>query len=220
MVLIFVFYLFTVDLSFQKVASQSSTWFGLGYDANFAVDGNISTCMRTTDIGISSPYKTVWWKVDLGGVYSIYSINVLFKNYAHYYESRQRGRFAGFSFYVSNTDVTTTSDIKKSTLCYKDGPQLPPLNFTTTCIEYGRYVIFYNERLNGAAYPIEYEIENVFTELCEVIVQGCNRSGVYGRNCDILCPTNCKYNTCHIQNGSCFDCHPGWTGLYCNTSTP
>uniref|UniRef100_A0A8W8P1M3 Uncharacterized protein n=1 Tax=Magallana gigas TaxID=29159 RepID=A0A8W8P1M3_MAGGI len=37
--------------------------------------------MRTLEIGSNSPYKTVWWKVDLGGVYSIYSINVLFKNY-------------------------------------------------------------------------------------------------------------------------------------------
>lgn len=86
--------------------------------------------------------------------------------------SRQRGRFAGFSLYVSNSDVSTTSGIKGSTLCYKDGPQLPPLNFTTTCIEHGRYVIFYNERLNGVTYPTGYELMAVFTELCEVIVQG------------------------------------------------
>ena len=57
-------------------------------------------------------------------------------------------------------------------MCYKDGPQLPPLNFTTTCTEHGRYVIFYNERLDGVTYPDGYEIQNVFTELCEVIVQG------------------------------------------------
>lgn len=85
---------------------------------------------------------------------------------------RQRGRFAGFSLYVSNTDVSTISEIKNSTLCYKDGPQLPPLNFTTTCTEYGRYVIFYNERLDGVSYPDDYEIGNVYTELCDVIVQG------------------------------------------------
>lgn len=80
---------------------------------------------------------------------------------------RQRGRFAGFSLYVS-----TTGDIQGSTLCYKDGPQLPPLNFTTTCTGQGRYVIFYNDRLDGVTYPDGYEIQNVFTELCEVIVQG------------------------------------------------
>lgn len=82
-------------------------------------------------------------------------------------ERRQRGRFAGFSIYVSNT-----SDMQISTLCYKDGPELPPLNFTTTCPEYGRYVIFYNERLDRVIYPDGYELTNAYTELCEVIVEG------------------------------------------------
>lgn len=82
-------------------------------------------------------------------------------------ENRQRGRFAGFSLYVSNTGV-----IQGSTTCYKDEFQLPPLNFTTTCTKSGRYVIFYNERLDGITYPNGYEIANVITELCEVKVQG------------------------------------------------
>lgn len=82
-------------------------------------------------------------------------------------ESRQRGRFAGFSIFVSNT-----GDKQGATLCYKDGPQLPPLNFTTTCPEYGRYVIFYNERLDGVIYPDGYQLANAYTELCEVIVEG------------------------------------------------
>lgn len=68
-------------------------------------------------------------------------------------EIRQKGRFAGFSLYVSSTDVTTAADIKGSTLCYKDGPQLPPLNFTRICTESGRYVIYYNERLYEVKYP-------------------------------------------------------------------
>ena len=60
-----------------------------------------------------------------------------------------------------------------SSLCYKDGPQLPPLNFTTNCITSGRYVIFYNERLDEpTSYPEGYEIATVYTELCEVIVKG------------------------------------------------
>lgn len=82
-------------------------------------------------------------------------------------EIRQLGRLAGFSLYVSNT-----GDIQESTLCYNDGPQLPPLNFTTECIESGRYVIFYNERFDRVTYPTGYELTNVFTELCEVIVKG------------------------------------------------
>lgn len=82
-------------------------------------------------------------------------------------DMRQRGRFAGFSLYVSYT-----GSIQGSTLCYKNGPKIPLLNFTTTCAEHGRYVIFYNERLNGVSYPNGYEVENVYTELCEVVVRG------------------------------------------------
>lgn len=80
---------------------------------------------------------------------------------------RQRGRFAGFSLFVSNT-----ADIQGSNLCYKNGPDIPPLNFTNICPKYGRYVIFYNERLNGVTYPTGYETDNVYTELCEVTVKG------------------------------------------------
>lgn len=40
--------------------------------------------MRTNQIGRHDPDKTVWWIVDLGGVYSIYSIHIMFKNYPGY----------------------------------------------------------------------------------------------------------------------------------------
>lgn len=90
----------------------------------------------------------------------------------NFVESRQRGRFAGFSLYVSITDASTTSEIKNSTLCYKDGPHLPPLNFTKICTTRGRFVIFYNELVAGFSYPAEYQVMDVFTELCEVVVQG------------------------------------------------
>lgn len=81
--------------------------------------------------------------------------------------TRQRGRFAGFSLYVSKN-----GSIQGSIPCYKDGPELPLLNFTAICTEYGRYVIFFNERLDEGTYPSNYEIQNVYTELCEVIVLG------------------------------------------------
>lgn len=83
---------------------------------------------------------------------------------------RQRGRFAGFSLYVSNT-----TDRHDGYLCYKDGPDLPSLDFNTNCtpnITIGRYVIFYNERLVGIRYPVGYETTSVYTELCEVTVIG------------------------------------------------
>ena len=72
------------DLSYNKDASQSHTATGTAHGAQNAVDRNTTTCMRTKPIGSTSPDKTVWWKVDLGGVYNIYSVNILFKNYDGY----------------------------------------------------------------------------------------------------------------------------------------
>lgn len=95
------------------------------------------------------------------------SLKLLYPFNNFFLEKRQRGRFAGFSLYVSNS-----GDISGFSLCYKDGPKLPPLNFSTVCIEHGRYVILYNERLDGVIYPDGYELLNVYTEMCEVIIQG------------------------------------------------
>lgn len=47
--------------------------------------------------------------------------------------------------------------------------------------------------------------------------KGCKKFGVYGSNCNMTCPTNCKSNTCHIHNGICYTCKPGWTGISCET---
>ncbi|XP_078330673.1 uncharacterized protein LOC144624647 [Crassostrea virginica] len=204
------------DLSKNKPASQSTTAVSSTDDfiASKAVDRDKTTCMRAKPIGVNSPEKTVWWRVDLGGVYNIYSVNILFKNYVGQ-EIRQRGRFAGFSLYVSINGSTNNFS-----LCYKDGPHLPILNLTITCITSGRYVTFYNERLDGTTYPTGYELNLVYTELCEVTVQGCERSGVYGYKCDQQCPTNCKDKVCHIQKGTCFGCKPGWTNTTCNSKCP
>lgn len=77
-------YFVTDDLSYNKVASQSSPVTGNYNDAKNAVDRNVTTCMKTNDIGGSSPRTTVWWKVDLGRIYSINSVNIFFKNYVGY----------------------------------------------------------------------------------------------------------------------------------------
>lgn len=70
------------DISYNKGANQSQTFIGTtSFVASNAVDGNLATCTRTIDIGGRSKYATVWWKVDLGGVYRIYSVNILFKSY-------------------------------------------------------------------------------------------------------------------------------------------
>lgn len=67
----------------KKNAIQSSTRNG-PYDAENAVDRNNTTCMRTYPIGQNSPEKATWWKVDLGGLYSLYSVNIQFKIYEGY----------------------------------------------------------------------------------------------------------------------------------------
>lgn len=47
------------NLSYNKVATQSHFYADSGYEASNAVDGNPSTCMRTLEIGLTSPQKTV-----------------------------------------------------------------------------------------------------------------------------------------------------------------
>ncbi|XP_056017470.1 receptor-type tyrosine-protein phosphatase epsilon-like [Ostrea edulis] len=156
-----------------------------------------------------SPDKQTWWYVDLENVLSIYSIRIQFKDYGEQYGivMRQRGRFAGFSLYVSNTTVK-----EDGYLCYKNGQELPTLDFNTTCVKHGRYVIFYNERLDGT--------EIVYTELCEVTVTGCKEFGVYGHDCNLPCPNNCQELRCDIVNGTCLGCTAGWVGEFCNKSCP
>ncbi|XP_056003692.1 multiple epidermal growth factor-like domains protein 11 [Ostrea edulis] len=204
------------DLSKDQYAVQSTTSYCVPQSncvAGNAVDGIHSTCMRAGVIGSLSPDKTVWWSVDLGNIYSIYSVRILFKDYGSQYEKRQQGRFAGFSLYLSETGVRDSDS-----LCYVDEPELPPLNFTTTCVGYGRYLTFFNERQPRKQYPTGYETSAVFTEICEIIVKGCHKAGVYGDNCNIPCPENCQYKICNIVNGTCFGCLPGWTGALCENN--
>ncbi|XP_061185174.1 receptor-type tyrosine-protein phosphatase alpha-like [Saccostrea echinata] len=178
-----------------------------------AVDGNPATCAMTDTIGSSSQHDRAWWYVDLGDIYSVYNIRIQFNDMGKEYVLRQRGRFAGFSLYLSNS--TTKED---GYMCYKDGPELPLLNFTTNCIGYGRFVIYYNERLSGVTYPEGYESTS-YTQLCEVVVEGCSR-GKYGINCDMNCPTNCFGRECDIVRGTCMKCKAGWEGEKCQTSCP
>ncbi|XP_062608467.1 multiple epidermal growth factor-like domains protein 10 [Saccostrea cucullata] len=178
-----------------------------------ATDGNKETCTNTEAIGQSTQSKATVWFVDLGGNRSIYSISILFKEYAGWV-MRQRGRFAGFSLYISNTPKK-----EDGRLCYQNKLPLPPLKFNTKCIAYGRYVIYYNERLEGVIYPEGYQYQ-IYTQLCEVEVKGCAKAGVYGINCNLPCPDNCQEKRCNIVNGTCLECILGWTGDMCNIKCP
>lgn len=77
-------FFFKEDLSYNKVATQTPIYPGNSYNASNALDRQIGTCMRTEEIGLNSAYHNMWWKVDLGGIYNIYSINILFKDYTGY----------------------------------------------------------------------------------------------------------------------------------------
>ena len=68
----------------QSTTSVASISYANGYVAGNAVDRNTTTCTRMEIIGENSPEISVWWKVDLDGVYNIYSVNILFKNYNGY----------------------------------------------------------------------------------------------------------------------------------------
>ncbi|XP_061191813.1 multiple epidermal growth factor-like domains protein 11 [Saccostrea echinata] len=203
------------DLSANKSAIQSSTALCfLPCTATFAVDGNLQTCMKTSEIGTFAKSKSVWWYVDLGDINSIYSIRIQFSDYGTddiTVVMRQRGRFAGFSLYVSNS-----TNKENGYRCYRDGPGLPPLDFNTTCVIQGRFVIFYNERLDGITYPTGYQTSNVYTELCEVTVTGCKNPSVYGYDCNLPCPENCQERRCYIVSGTCLGCTAGWIGEFCN----
>lgn len=72
--------------------------------------------------------------------------------------------------FVSNT--SRLEDLQNDILCYKNGQELPPLDFSTNCVTHGRFVKFYNERLDRINYPTGYVLSSVFTELCEVTVTG------------------------------------------------
>lgn len=76
-----------MDLSNKKETKQKQTYAldnPSRYIASRAVDRNVSTCTRTEALGMNSPYKETWWIVDLGGNYSIYSVNIQFLNYDGY----------------------------------------------------------------------------------------------------------------------------------------
>lgn len=66
-------------MSVNKEAQQFKTGC-LTCAADKAVDRNIQTCARMDVIGQTSPDKSTWWHVDLGGIYHVFNIKIQFSD--------------------------------------------------------------------------------------------------------------------------------------------
>lgn len=76
----------TDDLSANKNAEQYKTDSSCPMCvATKAVDGDINSCTRGETFGTTSPEKSTWWYVDLGGRYNVYNIRIQFKDYGDVY---------------------------------------------------------------------------------------------------------------------------------------
>ncbi|XP_062602743.1 multiple epidermal growth factor-like domains protein 11, partial [Saccostrea cucullata] len=165
--------------------------------AENAVDRSLSTCSSTY---LSNP---AWWYVDLQKVKSIYDVQIYFRLYNKSY-------------------VQTSVFYTRLTCAYShSGSELPDLNVTHICVSFGRYVFFYNERgVPGVTYPNGVNQKETYTQLCEVIVQGCTRDDAYGQLCNETCPSHCQERRCYVTNGTCVGCIDGWIGEKCLDACP
>lgn len=75
------FIIFTDNLIYNEVFSQSRNNPIQSTNASNAVDGNIATCTKQWEIWLYSEYNTVCWMVDLNGVYIFYRMTMLFEAY-------------------------------------------------------------------------------------------------------------------------------------------
>ncbi|XP_062607518.1 receptor-type tyrosine-protein phosphatase T-like isoform X4 [Saccostrea cucullata] len=205
------------NIALNKPATQQYPYLGnLNWGADKAVDGKYTRRSAVggecTISGVNQ--RTATWWVDLGSVLSIHHITIYYRTDDITWDATNgyTNRFLGFSVYISNT--TNKGD---GVQCFKDTMYTTatiPNTTTIPCIKHGRYVIYYNERLQGVPYPAGYSTY-AFNELCELQVYGCPTSGVYGQNCDIPCPQNCQERHCNIVNGTCLGCVAGYKGLRC-----
>ncbi|KAA1245540.1 S8 family serine peptidase [Aquimarina sp. RZ0] len=92
----------SANLALNKPATQSST--GFGGAASRAVDGN--TNGNYSNGSVTHTNREIgWWRVDLGDVYNISSINIHNRT-----DSCCTNRLNGASLYVSTTNSTNTND--------------------------------------------------------------------------------------------------------------
>nr|XP_022308538.1 receptor-type tyrosine-protein phosphatase gamma-like isoform X3 [Crassostrea virginica] len=206
------------NIALNKQAHQDFPYSGFDshiIDASNAVDGLKSNLGWKGEECVLSEVaqRTATWWVNLTSILSIHHITIYYRteNAPWGINNGMTPRFLGFSLYVSNT-----TERMNGTVCFKDESftlSTIPAIFNTTCPVHGQYVIYYNERLSGVVYPVNYS-KYAFNELCEVEVYGCPKPGYYGSNCSTPCTdVNCRY--CHIETGACQGCKPGFRGHRC-----
>ncbi|XP_078329060.1 uncharacterized protein LOC144623938 [Crassostrea virginica] len=204
------------NLALRKSAWQLHSYLGLKYSANRAVDGKRSNLAWWEGQCTSSVFghSIAEWRVDLGNYLSIHHIFIQYEtnNQVWDKDNINSASFLGFSIYISNT-----TNKKDGVLCFRDinytRATIPnPVNIT--CPYHGRYVIFYNNRTHPP-YPAGYS-KFAVNDICEIEVYGCPNQGYYGENCALPCPENCRNGVCHIVNGTCFGCSPGYKGMMCD----
>ncbi|XP_022305270.2 uncharacterized protein LOC111112174 isoform X2 [Crassostrea virginica] len=203
------------NVALHKPAWQKHPYVNNAFGASLAVDGKKTDLSEFGGECVASSFgSTAEWRVDLKGVLSIHHIAIQYSQTKPVWDEDdvKTKSFLGFSLYVSNT--TTKED---GVLCFKDKnytrATIPnPINIT--CPYHGRYVIYYNNRTHPP-YPDGYS-SYAYNYLCEVEVYGCSVPGFYGENCSIPCPRNCQEGHCHIVEGNCLGCLPGYRGVKCN----
>ncbi|XP_061170708.1 receptor-type tyrosine-protein phosphatase epsilon-like [Saccostrea echinata] len=217
-----------VDLSREKATSQTLTWpcphreCKDQYISKNAVDRDKDTCTRQSVIGGRSEDKTGRWKVDLGAIYSIYSINILFKDIP---EHRCNETFYGMNCekMCSLNCENQRCNIINGT-CLRCRPGWTGMLCKSVCPR-GWYGHGCKKQCSG-------HCRN--NDICDHVTGRCDNGcadGWIGRNCEESCKdgnygpgcvNNCSGHClndshCNKQTGHCdTGCKPGYTGDLCN----
>ncbi|XP_013415647.1 receptor-type tyrosine-protein phosphatase kappa [Lingula anatina] len=203
-------YTYPYNIAFGKTASQSSfiRHKGVNWIAKYAIDGNTDTDFDGGSCSHTNVEHNPWWKVDLGGTFSIYSVTLV-----------NRAGESGKN--LKNIEINAVSPNNTSYHCASRVEHLPPggtveLPCNTAPIV-GQFV-----RISLNNNPA-----NELT-LCEVMVKGykyqeCANSKTFGPECGYEC--NCKNTAevCDRRTGACGSgCANGWRNQenVCQTECP
>ncbi|XP_076447362.1 uncharacterized protein LOC143284533 isoform X3 [Babylonia areolata] len=196
-----------VNVALGKVASMSAPYVAPNHPASpasLAVDGNTSTyytsCVHTLGTLDNEPD---WWQVDLGRNYTVTDITVYHREGgSDAYPFNQR--IAGVWVYVDNSlcykfpdsaDVGNERKEKDDITCQK------PIT--------GQIVRFAKD---GMSHMQHYS----FINICEVQIWAC-KSGLYGRQCENECDSDCQQGECDNYDGTCLNgCSEGYYGADCS----